>query len=180
MEAFNEDGKAFIRTATQSLLNTKKRPTIKYKNPSSAIPLSPARPSSSGFFPASRTQGKHEILKSLTRPKTFNHYIMNLPASAFSFLPSFISLYASHEILFEPFTETRLPLIHLYYFSTKVDNLAVEETKICDEIAKQLVCAFSPGEADFRLTDVRDVAPLKTMYCATFRLPADVAFRPLS
>ena len=117
----------------------------------------------------------------LTAPKTFAHYVLNLPASAITFLPAFIGLYAGHAQLFAPHTDTKLPMIHVHCFSTKSDDNREEERKICREISEQLGYEMSPGdeerEGEVGVWDVRDVAPQKRMFCASFRLPGEVAFR---
>lgn len=117
----------------------------------------------------------------LTSPKTFNHYILNLPASAITFLPSFIGLYAGREKLFAPITDVKLPILHVHCFSTKSDDNKAEEVKICKEVSEQLGYEMRPGdietEGEVQVWDVRDVAPVKRMFCASFRLPGEVAFR---
>lgn len=113
----------------------------------------------------------------IRQPNTFAHYLMNLPGSALSFLPSFIGLYAGHEHIFAPHTEKLLPLIHVYCFSTKSGDNAEEEVKICKDISRLLGCEIKPDTPDTEIFDVRDVAPKKRMFCASFRLPAEVAFR---
>ena len=115
--------------------------------------------------------------KRVRRPSTFNHFIMNLPASAITFLPSFIGLYSKQAHLFSPHTDTLLPLIHVYCFNTKSDDNVEETVKICREISKQLNYEIQPGKHETEIHDVRDVAPNKRMFCARFRLPAEVAFR---
>ena len=102
---------------------------------------------------------------------------MNLPASAITFLPSFIGVYSGQAQLFSPHTKTRLPMIHVYCFSTKSDDSAEEKIKICREISQQLEHEINPSEPELEIHDVRDVAPNKRMFCASFRLPAKVAFR---
>ena len=102
---------------------------------------------------------------------------MNLPASALSFLPNFKGLYHGHETFFAPHTKTKLPMIHVYCFSTKSDDNKAEGIKICNEISAQLECAVKPDDEDVTIWDVRDVAPQKRMFCASFRLPEEVAFR---
>lgn len=102
---------------------------------------------------------------------------MNLPATAITFLPSFIGLYASSEdrALLPP--DFKLPLIHVYCFSTKSDDNVAEGIKICEEISAQLGYEITPTTPETTIFDVRDVAPKKRMFCATFRLPEEVAFR---
>lgn len=102
---------------------------------------------------------------------------MNLPASAITFLPAFIGLYWGQEQLFTPAADNRLPLIHVHCFSTKSDDSKAEGKKICAEISGQLKYKIDVGDHEMRIHRVRDVAPNKVMFCASFRLPADVAFR---
>ena len=102
---------------------------------------------------------------------------MNLPASAITFLPNFIGLYHGLEKLFIPHTDTKLPMIHVHCFSTKSDDNKAEEEKICKEISEHLGCEMKPGDEEVTIWDVRDVAPQKRMFCASFRLPESVAFR---
>lgn len=127
---------------------------------------------------------------------------MNLPATAITFLPSFIGLYAaptasrsSTDIradgasqseqglahLFAPHTRTKLPMIHVYCFSTKSADNKAQEVEICKEISRQLglegESEITPQTEEVSIFDVRDVAPKKRMFCASFRLPREVAFR---
>lgn len=68
-------------------------------------------------------------------------------------------------------------MIHVYCFSTKSDTNEEEKVKICQEISVQLDCEIGPKDSEMSIWDVRDVAPQKRMFCASFRLPAEVAFR---
>ena len=113
----------------------------------------------------------------LKQPKTFSHYVMNLPASALTFLPTFIGLWQGQKSRFTPFGHAKLPMIHVYCFSTKSDDNKAEKLKICNEISKQLDHVIKPGDDEVTIWDVRDVAPQKRMFCASFRLPEEVAFR---
>jgi tRNA (guanine37-N1)-methyltransferase len=115
---------------------------------------------------------------------------MNLPASAISFLPAFSGLYAEHENLFEPYTQTKLPMVHVHCFSTKSEDNIREGRDICERISQSLGVKVVPigegqggagdgieeAETEVEIHDVRDVAPLKRMFCASFRLPGSVAF----
>jgi tRNA (guanine37-N1)-methyltransferase len=125
---------------------------------------------------------------------------MNLPASAISFLPAFHGLYADHESLFEPYTQTKLPIVHVHCFSTKSEDNVREGRDICERISQSLGVRVVPAgegrcgagggdvegkaegrgvaeaETEVEIHDVRDVAPLKRMFCASFRLPRSVAF----
>ncbi len=68
-------------------------------------------------------------------------------------------------------------MIHVHCFSTKSDDNKAEGIKICMEISEQLKHEVKPGDPEVTIWDVRDVAPQKRMFCASFRLPEEVAFR---
>jgi tRNA (guanine37-N1)-methyltransferase len=71
----------------------------------------------------------------------------------------------------------------VYCFSTKSDDNVEEGKKICEEITQQLGFEMKPGKIEdggVEVHDVRDVAPKKRMFCASFRLPTEVAFRERS
>ena len=163
---FQEDGHNFIRDATQRLLSQRVD-----------VDVTPPTPRNQRNGPQAK-RAKREVL---TRPRTFAHYVLNLPASAITFLPSFIGLYVGHENLFTPYTETQLPLIHVYCFNLKDDDNEEAGRRICEEISKNLGQDMRPGdignEGEVSIWDVRDVAPQKRMFCASFRLPAKLAFR---
>lgn len=172
MKPFRRDGKLFIREATISLAESNHRASVLCKETSVSSPqdLKPDSP------------GDSRLKKTYVQPRIFSHYIMNLPASASSFLPSFIGLFVGLEHLFtkahpHPLAELEMPMIHLYCFSTKSDDNSAEKIKICHEISHQLQASGFPGKNDVEIWPVRDVAPNKRMFCASFRLPAEVAFR---
>lgn len=165
---FNRDGHDFIKNTAKDLLNlhatNKNIITIAPRNPRNPDPAKPsAKP------------------KIITIPQTISHFVMNLPATAISFLPCFSGLYADQEALFHPHTSTKLPLVHVHCFSTKSDDNAKEGIDISERISRELGVEMRPGDGEVEGTisihDVRDVAPQKRMFCATFRLPAKAAFR---
>ncbi|KAF2270654.1 hypothetical protein CC78DRAFT_611534 [Lojkania enalia] len=163
---FNEDGHQFIRAATADLLQARHRVPVYSKKK------------------VSRKDTNREPLKILEQPWIFSHYVMNLPASAITFLPSFIGLYSNvpgvssdevRQLLAR--TNTPLPMIHAHCFSTKSDDNIAETQEICAEISRQLNYEITLNTPDLQVWDVRDVAPKKRMFCASFRLPEEVAFR---
>ncbi|KAM3415513.1 tRNA (guanine(37)-N1)-methyltransferase [Cercospora zeina] len=163
VQPFNEDGRIFIRRAVRELaasehtVHVTKRPSRK------------------------DVDAKPEVLKTFRQPRTFQHFVMNLPATAITFLPSFIGLYPPQlrQLLG---ADLHMPLVHVYCFSTKSDDNFKEGLEIAAEISRQLETDLKPGrieDGDVQIYDVRDVAPKKRMFCATFRLPEEVAFRQL-
>ncbi|MCJ1470818.1 tRNA(m(1)G37)methyltransferase, partial [Pseudocyphellaria aurata] len=142
----NQDGRVFIRSATQSLLQTNTYAKVSVKSslnpsPSTNPHRDPKLPRTS---PRRRTP---RMWDQMMAPKTFSHYVMNLPAIALTFLPSFIGLYAGHEALFAPHGGVKLPLIHVYCFvHTKDmpadgrDRTKAIRTHVRNEIASQLHC----------------------------------------
>jgi tRNA (guanine37-N1)-methyltransferase len=116
---------------------------------------------------------------------------MNLPASAIEFLSSYRGVYAGKQHLFHPHTATKLPMVHVHCFSYKADD-ETPAVDICERISREVGFEFRAAprgdngmegleeeveeEGMVRIHGVRDVAPAKSMYCASFRLPAAVAF----
>jgi tRNA (guanine37-N1)-methyltransferase len=75
-----------------------------------------------------------------------------------------------------------LPIVHCYCFGPKNDLNDDPESKvakqiICKELSEKIGFEITPETKDVEIFDVRDVAPKKRQYCASFRLPAEVAFR---
>ncbi|KAF3344939.1 Xylosidase/arabinosidase [Verticillium dahliae VDG2] len=112
-------------------------------------------------------------------PATVSHFVMNLPASATTFVRHFRGLYHGHEALFAPHTPAKLPLVHVHCFAVKQDD-DVPLLDICDRIFREIGVRFKPGDAEndgeMSIYNVRDVAPKKRMFCASFRIPPEVAF----
>jgi tRNA (guanine37-N1)-methyltransferase len=173
VRSFNEDGRTFVRASTAELLRTEYKvdimPKVKKEQKRSAQNgiTAPAKP-----------------LKTLAQPRIFNHYIMNLPASAITFVPSFIGLYRnipgiSEEEIRGLLKEHGYPMVHVYCFSTKSDDNVAETKEICEEMSRQLGYELTPETPECTVYDVRDVAPKKRMFCASFRLPDEVAWREI-
>ncbi len=168
---FNEDGRTFIRSAAQQLLNTDATVEMRPKISRSSRPTFNSSPSNRTPLPVPQPT------KILHQPKTFDHYIMNLPATAITFLDAFIGLYHGQENLFSAHKGLKLPMIHVHCFSTKSDDNVDEKRKICKEISERIQFEIRPDDPEVMIWDVRDVAPQKRMFCASFRLPGEVAFR---
>ncbi|CAK7223204.1 tRNA(m(1)G37)methyltransferase [Sporothrix curviconia] len=134
-------------------------------------------------------------------PPTISHFVMNLPASAITFLPRFRGLYAGHEDLFRPKEDggdstppPKMPMVHTHCFAPKNDDHSIPAGEVRDRVSAELgvpmtLCdRYEDVEADDPLAaepkhllyvhHVRAVAPHKAMFCATFRLPVSVAFAP--
>ncbi|KAI4155903.1 MAG: hypothetical protein LQ340_000653 [Diploschistes diacapsis] len=163
---FNEDGRDFIKRSARDLLKENHRVDATPRRKLYAMKKIHSKPSPTRSF--------------LTQPKTFDHYVMNLPASATAFLDAFIGLYKGQEDLFSPYTHSKLPMVHVYYFSAFSSRSNIDESQkkeICEELSRRLEHTMLPGQNELDIFDVRDVAPSKRMLCASFRLPAEVVFR---
>jgi len=161
VKAFNLDGRDFIRSSASALLETDHKVEVRPKT---------LRRSLGKALPGPKSTIMHQ-------PKTFQHYVMNLPASAITFLDAFIGLYAGKEQAFEAHRDMKLPMVHMHCFSTKSEDNKREEEEICKEISQRIGYEIKPGDEDVSIWDVRDVAPKKRMFCASFRLPPEVVFR---
>lgn len=117
-------------------------------------------------------------------PKYFAHYVMNLPDLALTFLDEFQGLYADVEETVKADPQFTLPMIHCHCFEKYSHEEQPEPSQ--DEIQRRvhvkiqkLINYDLPYEAcSFHL--VRKVAPTKPMFCVSFKLPEEVAFRKRS
>ncbi|KEQ80803.1 hypothetical protein M438DRAFT_280849 [Aureobasidium pullulans EXF-150] len=162
VKPFNEDGHVFIKEAARKLLKTEHEVQILAKQSRTE---------------AKETKAPPKVLRTVKQPKVFSHYVMNLPATAIEFLPAFSGLYTEEDRKLLP-AGFKLPMIHVYCFDTKSDDNVQEGISICKKISEQIGFEVTPQTPELSIFDVRDVAPKKRMFCASFRLPEEVAFRP--
>ncbi|CCX29652.1 Similar to tRNA (guanine(37)-N1)-methyltransferase; acc. no. D5GN29 [Pyronema omphalodes CBS 100304] len=164
----NTDGRAFIRSSIEDLWKRHKDPAM---NPAMVPgpPVKYSRSKAAEGIPQPRSEPKKVAV-----PRTFKHFVMNLPASAVEFLDAYRGCYKGLEEIFEDGTE--MPLIHVHTFHRETQERGEEfaEEDILAEIKKYLGTEVPKGEVDVH--NVRRVAPNKQMYCASFRLPKKAAF----
>lgn len=165
---FNLDGAKFIHTATQELLQSQR--TFE-KKPSAKVSRKAA--------PEEIAQAQQIVTANtvnMVEPPTFDHFVMNLPASAIDFLYAFKGIYHGWRHLFARGGGLRnLPLIHVYAFQARKDSEAEEHEELQQRLSRALGHQLSE-EHEVNLHRARLVAPNKLYYCASFRLPAEVAF----
>lgn len=173
---YNLDGRDFIRQSPSLLLNWSK--TLGAVEQEKTIKRRKVDPESKEV-----TTQKIVEKKSVPVPKFFSHYAMNLPDSALTFLNEFIGLYVRNEeveriVSADP--EFKLPIINVHCFekfSPDEPEPSMEELhrRVHAKITKFIDFEMPFEEFEFHL--VRRVAPTKPMFCVSFELPREVAFR---
>ncbi|KIX01596.1 uncharacterized protein Z518_09322 [Rhinocladiella mackenziei CBS 650.93] len=165
-----QDGRDFIRKATAELARSPRRVTIEPK-------IKASRHASKEDKEAVREAAKNDT-RTMQEPTIFSHYVMNLPASAIEFLDAFKGTYHGREGEFKPHTSQKLPWIHLYLFQAKLETEHDEFEEICQKISRHIGAEVNlyDEELEMEIRYVRLVAPKKKMFCASFRIPASVAF----
>lgn len=166
---YNMDGQEFIKKSAQML------PELQHENDGS-LDLLPRRYSKNKPIPSEK----------IPIPSVFQHYVMNLPDSAISFLDGFIGIYSSSELRQKIFgsdatpTEEHLPWIHVHCFH-KNDPLEPEPTEeeIYEDLRRRVSEAmqFEIALEKLHFHKVRKVAPTKIMYCISYKLPVEVALK---
>lgn len=164
---FNMDGADFIKFASTELLRERrtydKMPWVNF--PRKVIAEQKQALTAKAQSQAIRMQ----------EPPTFDHFVMNLPASAIEFLYAFKGLYAGKEGLFKPIGGRNLPMVHVHAFQARRDDENEEKEELRQRLSQQLGFDFT-GYEKLTLHRARLVAPNKLYYCASFRLPPEVAF----
>lgn len=114
--------------------------------------------------------------KETPAPQTVDHYVMNLPDSALEFLDAYSGAFTP--LLSEPGydKDTVLPMIHTHCFTRFIEpEPAIAD--ICERATATLGYPVTPNMEGYNLHLVRRVAPNKDMYCLSFRLPKEVAYK---
>lgn len=176
----NMDGREFIRDSAKRLLEAE--PVTVTIQPKGGR-RDKKRKADGSQDPQTQPQPPAQVYK---RPSVVDHYVMNLPATAIEFLDAFQGVYADQESHFAPHTEQKLPMVHVYCFSGHSENEVDDHVDICERISERIGYTITPedrvdgsGNAAIELAifNVRLVSPKKQMFCASFRIPPEVAFR---
>lgn len=132
-------------------------------------------------------KGKKRVKVTVQTPSFFSHYVMNLPDSAINFVQYYVSLFSRafpnlSQAEVEALPGFRLPIVNVHHFEKYKEeeiegDLQTElHSRIHAKIVKGLAFDIAPSAISYHI--VRQVAPCKLMYCVSFTLPAEVAFRP--
>ncbi|OCF43865.1 tRNA (guanine37-N1)-methyltransferase [Kwoniella heveanensis CBS 569] len=192
LAASNLAGSATMSTSSATESGTSANTDSTTSQPSAiAVAAASASASSSAFAPSPVPDP----------PRIIQHFIMNLPDSALTFLGAyrgcftrllidddFVNQYGADiatstsdgSAVTEPGRKNRLemPLVHVYCFTREVEREKAEPD-ILARATQYLEYTLTPQSEGYNLHLVRSVAPNKDMYCLTFRLPKQVAFAPL-
>ncbi|CAO3564115.1 unnamed protein product [Mortierella alpina] len=168
LHIYNLDGREFVRKAVADLEKSG------YQRPPEAPVIvkgkkGAANTASQAPAPTPTTEQVSKTEAAAPGFKTFDHFVMNLPATAIEFLDAFRGLFQGREAqITEP--KTQLPMIHCHCFS--------KSEKPEDDVRERVEKVMGGHlELDsLKLHWVRKVAPNKDMYCISFRLPAEIAF----
>ncbi|OQE29658.1 hypothetical protein PENSTE_c002G04648 [Penicillium steckii] len=174
---FNKDGRDFIRDSAKQLLEAE--PVTVTIQPKMRRDKKRKHTDESQV----QSQAPAQVYE---RPSVVDHYVMNLPATAIEFLDAFQGVYAGQEARFEPHTSQKLPMVHVYCFSGHSDNEVDDHVDICERISERIGYKITPEDRvdgsgnsaiELAIFNVRLVSPKKQMFCASFRIPPEVAFR---
>ena len=105
--------------------------------------------------------------------RSFDHAVMNLPASAIDFLDTFRGVFREATALGRWEADRPLPTIHCYCFAPH-DATPEDIMRMASERLGTPGCLSAADGA--AVHDVRDVSPNKHMFCISFPLPRAVAF----
>ncbi|CAR27334.1 hypothetical protein ZYGR_0I06080 [Zygosaccharomyces rouxii] len=107
-------------------------------------------------------------------PQEINHYVMNLPDSAITFLHHFRGLLKGTNI-------KNMPWIHVHCFEKHSNDEEPAMEELHKRVYQRIIDELQTDESTLAITQVkfhlvRKVSPTKPMFCASFQLPTDVAY----
>nr|XP_019043475.1 tRNA (guanine37-N1)-methyltransferase [Kwoniella bestiolae CBS 10118]OCF22405.1 tRNA (guanine37-N1)-methyltransferase [Kwoniella bestiolae CBS 10118] len=196
LRIFEQDGNEFIQTiALEAWLNpfqasapppSKRQQREQRKKREAALELKKAQEEKPISTAILNTGNEEEKLPE--PPRIIQHFIMNLPDSALTFLHSYNGCFTPL-LREQEFTEKygkngeglkdgELPMVHVYCF-TKEMELDKAQEDVLKRASDDLSYPLTTSTKDYHLHHVRSVAPNKDMYCLSFRLPREVAFKAL-
>lgn len=178
----NLDGREFIKQSPKIIAEFQKStPSIKY-----ATKLLNSGSKRANNKDDESEQANKKRTSSMEVPRFASHYVMNLPDSAILFVDAYRGLFTNG---FEGMTKDevknlegyKLPVINVHHFEKyKEDEIEGDvETELHRrmhrKIVEQLDFEIAIEKINFHV--VRQVAPCKLMYCISFELPEEVAFK---
>lgn len=174
VKPFNHDGAEFIKQSANILDNFREESNGVVRH---AIKLR-GKKRRKGNENEPQPKQLEQQYKEYIIPKNISHYVMNLPDSALTFLGNFNGVYNN----IDPEIYKEMPYVHVHCFE-KYENgeeVSMEELhkRVFNRILKEMDCSADilPFEAvAFHL--VRKVSPTKPMFCCSFKLPKEVAFK---
>ncbi|RKP31818.1 hypothetical protein METBISCDRAFT_26295 [Metschnikowia bicuspidata] len=176
VKEYNLDGREYIRDSPSLLLKWHK--TMGTIEKSKTIKRRKVDPDSKQVTIEKVTESK-----SVPIPKYISHYAMNLPDSALTFLNEFIGLYTRDpevEEIASDDPDFRLPIINVHCFekySADEPEPSMEELHRRVHVKIETIMEMKKPFEEFEFHMVRRAAPTKPMFCVSFELPREVAFR---
>lgn len=203
VKCYNLDGAEMIRKAPLLLMqvveqhpegqivvkanpNKKRRVSSKDKKAAGAAATTGDNGTTDAKAPTTETNPavSNEIIKI---PKYINHFVMNLPDSALLFLDNYVGIFGNNPE-YQKFIEQeiangefKLPFIHVYCFEKFAPQeqppptTEVLQKRVQQRIEKIMQYQFADNVLLFHL--VRKVSPTKIMFCVSFELPKELAFK---
>lgn len=176
VKAYNLDGREFIRKSAKLLVDwSREAKVIERTKVVKRRKVDPAT--------KEKVSIKDLQTTTIEIPPFFSNYVMNLPDSALTFLDEFVGLYSMEpelEALVKNHPKFKLPIINVHCFekySNDEPEPSMEElhARVHQRVIKLIDHDLSIDKFKFHL--VRKVAPTKPMFCVSFELPEEVAFR---
>lgn len=176
VKTYNLDGREFIRKSAKLLVDWSR--DAKVIERTKVVKRRKVDPSTN-----EKVSVKDQQKTTIEIPPFFSNYVMNLPDSALTFLDEFVGLYSMEpelEAIVRNHPQFKLPIINVHCFE-KYTNDEPEPTmeelhaRVHKRVTKLIDFDLSIEKFKFHL--VRKVAPTKPMFCVSFELPEEVAFR---
>ena len=115
--------------------------------------------------------------KEIVIPNEISHFVMNLPDSAIDFLGNFVGLYSE-----ETTRDKKMPWIHVHCFEKYGNDEDLTMEELHKRVYQRILNSMNTNETNLPIDGmsfhlVRKVSPTKPMFCVSYQLPAELAYK---
>ncbi|GMM58830.1 tRNA (guanine) methyltransferase [Maudiozyma humilis] len=176
VKPFNLDGAEFIRESPallKQLISSSEDGNIELR-----LKHNRKKHKKNDHSPAEAAMPPQPNTKTIHIPNEISHFVMNLPDSAIDFLGNFVGLYEGES----KDDGKKMPWIHVHCFEKYGNDEEPSMEELYRRVHQRILDSMHTDASVLPLEGlsfhvVRKVSPTKPMFCVSYKLPAELAYK---